>query len=612
MSKIRVGFDCETHRIETGNLFPRLVCASFWWSDDDMGVVLDRTESVEMFRQILEDPNIIIVGQNIAFDVGIMVNEDPTLLPLVFENYGKKFRCTKVQEQLLRIASNHPHIMRDTNLAYLVKFYLGKDISDTKTEDSWRLNYHKLDGIPPKSWPKDAYFYALDDAKYALLVDEKQRQMPVIVGYSPERILCNAPQQIEAAFALHLLSGWGISVDSVRVNCIKKELEKAVSKSNQIGKDIGVVRENGSRNLTALRELVSVAYGDNPPKTPKGNIKTSTDVLLESGDEMLYKFAQGDAAKKVLSTFIPALEKGRHSPINAKFNVLVRSGRTSSSKPNLQNIPRKGIRDAFIPRSGNVFCSVDYDTIELRALAHVHRQWFGKSSLADAFDGGLDPHLSLGASLMKISYDEALSRRDDPVVKEMRQLGKLANFGYAGGLGPNAFVSYAKNYGVNITMGQSQELRQSWFQQWPEMTTYFKKIGRETRRGEAVVVQEGSGRIRGGCSFTVACNTQFQGLTACGAKAALFNLYKEIYTSDKNSYLSRVRPVIFLHDEIIAEGPKENSDLWAEEIVRIMVETMQQFIPNIPITCEAVLMNRWYKDAQPVYDKNGRLQIWEP
>ena len=612
MSKIRVGFDCETHRIESGNLFPRLVCASFWWSDEEMGVVLDRTESVDMFRQILADPNVIIVGQNVAYDVGIMVNEDPTLLPLVFENYGENFRCTKVQEQLLRIASNHPHIMRDTNLAYLVKFYLGKDISDTKTEDSWRLNYHKLDGIPPKCWPKDAYFYALNDAKYALLVDEKQRQMPVIVGYSPERILCNAPKQVEAAFALHLLSGWGISVDSGRVDNIKKELEKVVNKSNQIGRDIGVVRENGSRNLTSLRELVAEAYDHNPPKTPKGNIKTSTSVLLESDNEMLYKFAQGDAAKKVLSTFIPALEKGRHYPINARFNVLVRSGRTSSSKPNLQNIPRKGIRDAFVPRSGNVFCSVDYDTIELRALAYVHRMWFGKSSLADAFDRSLDPHLSLGASLMGIPYHEAEKRRDDPVVKTMRQLGKLANFGYAGGLGPHAFVSYAKNFGVNVTMEQSQDLRQQWFDQWPEMTLYFKKIGRETRRGECVVVQEGSGRVRGGCSFTVASNTQFQGLTACGAKAALFNLYKEIYTGDNKSSLSSVRPVIFLHDEIIAEGPAESSHLWAQEIVRIMVETMEKYIPDIPITCEAVLMNRWHKDAKPVYDQNGRLMIWEP
>ena len=178
--------------------------------------------------------------------------------------------------------------------------------------------------------------------------------------------------------------------------------------------------------------------------------------------------------------------------------------------------------------------------------------------------------------------------------------------------GPHAFVSYAKNFGVNVTMEQSQDLRQQWFDQWPEMALYFKKIGRETRRGECVVVQEGSGRVRGGCSFTVASNTQFQGLTACGAKAALFNLYKEIYTGDNKSSLSSVRPVIFLHDEIIAEGPAESSHLWAQEIVRIMVETMEKYIPDIPITCEAVLMNRWHKDAKPVYDENGRLMIWEP
>ena len=137
----------------------------------------------------------------------------------------------------------------------------------------------------------------------------------------------------------------------------------------------------------------------------KGSVSTAQDELLGSGDKDLIAFAQGGVARKLLSTYVPFLDKGIGSPINAFFNVLVRTGRTSCSKPNLQNLPRSyGIREAFVPRPNMTFCTVDYDTIELRALAQVHLNWFGSSSLADAFVNGEDPHLSLAAYFLKLPY----------------------------------------------------------------------------------------------------------------------------------------------------------------------------------------------------------------
>ena len=363
--------------------------------------------------------------------------------------------------------------------------------------------------------------------------------------------------------------------------------------------------------MSVLRDHVSDAFGGNPPQTIKGNIQTSKDVLFASGSDGLAKYARGSQARKILTTYIPVLEQGTFVPINAYFNALVRTGRTSCSYPNLQNLPRiGGIREAFIPREeGMVFCSIDYDSIELRALAQVHINFFGKSTLAEAFIAGEDPHLTLAAHIMGIDYAEAYERRMSPEMKNMRSLAKICNFGYAGGLSSASLVPYAANYGVSVTSKEAAALRDQWFDRWKEMKPYFKKIGRLTRSGEATIVQEYSGRIRGGVTFTACANTFFQGLCADGAKSGLFQLQRACYSTTGG--LEKVRPVIFLHDEIIAEGPAETAHIWSEKMKALMIDAMAEVIPNVPITAEAILMERWYKNAVPTFE-NGRLVPWRP
>jgi DNA polymerase I-like protein with 3'-5' exonuclease and polymerase domains len=260
---------------------------------------------------------------------------------------------------------------------------------------------------------------------------------------------------------------------------------------------------------------------------------------------------------------------------------------------------------------------VDYDTIELRALAQVHLDWFGDSALARAFQNGSDPHLLLAAQLLGVSYSDAESRRYSGDVLKMRQLAKVMNFGFAGGLSATSFVDYAKGYGVVLNEDpraaevKATRLRDEWFRRWGEMRRYFRRISRMTRVGPCTIEQPWSGRIRGGVSFCSAANSFFQGLTADGCKLALVSFSKACYLASKSSPLYGVRPLIFLHDEILAEGPAGTAHEWSTEMQRIMVEEMSKVIPAIPVTVEAVLMDRWYKAACPVY-RDGRLVVWTP
>jgi DNA polymerase I-like protein with 3'-5' exonuclease and polymerase domains len=111
--------------------------------------------------------------------------------------------------------------------------------------------------------------------------------------------------------------------------------------------------------------------------------------------------------------------------------------------------------------------------------------------------------------------------------------------------------------------------------------------------------------------FCDGCNSYFQGLTADGAKAALYEVVRECYLV-KSSPLYGFRPVAFIHDEILLEGPEAGARAAAKRLEEVMISEMQEWTPNIPTKADAHLMLKWYKDAEPVYDKEGQLQVWEP
>lgn len=316
----------------------------------------------------------------------------------------------------------------------------------------------------------------------------------------------------------------------------------------------------------------------------------------------------------LLNNYVPKLEWGVDKPICAKYNVLVESGRTSCGEPNMQNPPKYGgVRECFIPRKNYLFASADYDTIELRALAQCCLEIVGFSHMAVAFKQGADPHLNLAAELMGIDPAEAakLRAQGNDQVEHMRQLAKVANFGFPGGLAADSFVEYAKGYDLSIDRGEAHRIQKSWLRTWPEMNGFFQHV--HTVVGpinDGEVIQPMSLRKRGGLDFCAACNTYFQGRTADGAKDAHRRLARECYV-EPASPLYGSRPVIFMHDEFILEVPENKAHEAAARLAVVMRERMQWWMPDVPVTCAPVLMRRWYKGAKPVF-VDGKLRPSRP
>lgn len=637
-----LAFDLETHLIQPGQLFPKLVCLS-WASrvvspDVATAAVVDRTEGLAKARVWLNDPGVILVGHNVSFDLGVLAAEDPSLLGPIFAAVeAGRVRDTQVRQKLLDIAAGTLKFSLDAeggatktghSLADLAARLLGRHLEKA---DTWRLRYAELDGVPLDRWPAEAVRYAQDDAATTLDVYEAQQRILAEDGLDE---VPDERRQTMAAWALHLMSGWGIRTDGAAAAQLRETLEAEQAAAVPALLEAGIVRlvkGKPTRDIKKIRALVEAAYatrGEAPPMTEKGSVKTDEATLLATGDPGLLVLAQSLGGGKLLSTYVPILEAGAEVPITARFNGLVESGRTSCSGPNLQNPPRKGgVRECFVPRPGYVFCSVDYDTIELRALAEICLALFGRSEMAAALHRGEDLHSALGAEILGISYDEFIARLEagDPEAEAARQDAKGGNFGFPGGMGAAKFLVLQAEAAARQAdpAAWAKGLRDAWLRRWPEMAEFFAYNGGLTGPGgSGKQVHYRSGRVRDvGEDYCSAANGWFQGLTADGAKASLWAVSRACYT-EPASPLYGSRPVVFLHDEIIAEVPEDRAHEAATEMARIMISVMAEWIPSVPITAKPTLTRRWWKGAKPVYvdgrlvpsrpEKTDKGTIWVP
>jgi DNA polymerase-1 len=654
-----VSFDTETWPILPGLLAPKPVCVSL--RTGALEPVLHDADRGATAIEYALDLGYTLIGHNVAFDLAVLAAYRPHLIPKVFDAYkAGRVRDTKIRQQLLDIESGMQRVHGRLfvkrggdfvparyDLGTLSAYWLGKDrTAEKESASSWRLRYHELDGEPIAAWPSEAVDYALEDADDPYEIWQRQ---------GPD-LLVNEAEQNYAAWGLHLISCWGLRTDGAYVDQLEKETRakfKAVqdrlfaegfyrlepltpSEIAEGAKADGIMPETftatGKRsvvsgrpakyvkNTAVIRDRVAKAFRGAPPKTDRGAVKTDSDTLEQTGDELLMELGDNGPIGTVLRTFVPTMHRGRKHPINTRFNSLLETGRVSSAEPNLNNLPREGgVREGFVPRPGFWFCSVDYDCAELRALGQVCLWLFGKSEIAAFFqrDPEGDPHLELAATILGVTYEEAKKRKkqNDPEIKHIRQGCKALNFGFPGGLGIEKFIALArKNYGVVFTESEAKHRKKQWLERWPEMDRYFRHVSQLVGFNGASVMQlrpDGAvHRRRGEVGYCDCLNGWFQGLIADAAKHALTRLSEECYV-DCGTALYGSRPVVHLYDEHIVEVPIDIAHEAAFRTADVMISAAQEWIPDVPMRATPALMERWYKGAEAVYE-NKRLVPWRP
>ena len=347
-----------------------------------------------------------------------------------------------------------------------------------------------------------------------------------------------------------------------------------------------------------------------PTLTEKGAISLSSDACDRVSDPVIRDYALYGVLSYVRTKDIPMLEAGCDAPISTRYGFAA-SGRTTSSAPNVQNLRTlEGIREAFVPRPGMVFLATDYGGLELHTIAQVCLILFGHSALAVALNAGRDPHTEIAARILGLSYEDAITfKKENPdAFKNARQTGKVANFGIPGGLGVKSLVDYARsNYGVTLSHNEAHALKRLYFEQWPEVRELHSHInGLQGPDGSYEFEHVISRRMRGGMSYTAACNATFQGLGSDAARAGLVAVCEACY-NDPSSVLYGSRPVAFIHDEIITESPDDGMiHERITEHARLMQAGADRYLPDVPSKTESVAMRFWSKAAKQVI-VDGRI-----
>lgn len=636
-----VAFDTETWLIQPGRLAPKLVCMTFAMEGKPTAICAPR-EGIDALRGMLENENVIVLGANTAYDIGVVLQHDPNLWPLVWREYNAG-RLLDVQIWDMLYAIKNDYLEYDPrskkkpaqfNLEVLSNSWLHETMSGKHADDAWRFRYHELDGTPLEQWPEEAKAYAMHDADMTLRVWQQM--------HAKEGRMVDLPAQCRAAWALHLLSARGLITDETAVRALERRLLGTVDVAMQQLTQWNIYTRGGTKkepkwtkNTKLIQHMVLSAFeekGQLPPKTepsatfPDGQVKYDEETLLATGDPKLRVLAESGGDVKLLNTYVPLLLQGTQYPLNPRYQTLVATGRCSSYNPNVQNQPRKGgVRECFVPRVGYVFLECDYNIAEIRALAQVLTDKYGQSEMAkviaegDRKGKGYDVHCFMAAAIMQIPIDDfaARFRKGDKECKSMRQLAKVLNLGAYGGIGGANFTNYAAGYGIDIPEERSKELLDLYRCTFPEMRTYFNDIGAQCGMGQSfTLIQHGSGRVRGGVRFCDGANSYVQGKTADGAKHATYLVCYECYSGLRHdngepSDLAGCYPSAFIHDELILEAPFATAQAAAKRLQAVMEEAMRLATPDIPSTAEPLLMRRWYKEAEPVFE-DGKLVPWSP
>lgn len=619
-----VCIDTETRLFSPGNMAPEIICLS-WAEGNESGLMLakDIDAWLEPLLDLAIEGKLQFVGQYIAYDFGCLLEHHPRLGPKIWATYDAgAVNDTRIREQLLDIHDGvlrfwqpTPGVLKAKNysLGHVVLNRFKHELDKT----TWRTGYSQFANVPLDQWPEGAKRYAIDDAVWTLRLFYDQSDRAKARFYD----LPDSKQQAAMDFALRLTSAWGMRTDAERTVALRDSLmnENTVFKAQLV--DAGLMRPKNkqgdlSKNMKAIRSLIEQTFPGEVPRTKKGAISTSSDTIKQCHHDALSVMVEFAANEKLLSTYIKYMEQGINMPIHARWDVLgAASGRTSCSKPNLQNQPRKeGLRDCFKAREGSLFIACDYDSQELRTLAQACLWINDQSSLATEYQKNpdYDPHTDWAAYRLGIDYEEAMRRKDarDKELKFHRQRGKIVNFGLPGGMGVKGLILYAKGMGTIIDENEAVEMKEHWLRMRPEMDNYFGHVRSVVGMvGSGSITQLGSNRVRGDCGYTDGCNTYFQGLAADASKCALYEVAKRCY-NDPTSPLYGARPVNFVHDEIMLECPEEQAHDAAQELKAVMEKSMEWYTPDVPSRASPALMRHWSKDAEPVY-KNGRLVPWE-
>lgn len=350
----------------------------------------------------------------------------------------------------------------------------------------------------------------------------------------------------------------GVLVDAEELRALNRYLAaEAAELEAAIQDEAGVTFKVNS--TPQLREVLFEKLGLAPQKRTKTGYSTDAASLerLRGQHPIIELLLRYREVEKLRSTYGEGLIKEIASDgrIHATFSQTVaRTGRLSSDRPNLHNIPvrtEEGLRfrRAFIPSPGFELLVADYNQIELRVIAHLAND----PGLIKAFTAGEDVHTMTAARVFGVPPSE--------VTSDQRSRAKMVSYGLAYGM-----EAYGLSQRLGTDVPSAQAILDAYFAAFPNIKAYMEATVEEARsRGYTETL---FGRRRpipelASSNFRIrqagerqAMNAGIQGLAADIFKVALVRLDDAIETAELRSRL-----ILQVHDEVLCEVSPDEHDL---------------------------------------------------
>jgi DNA polymerase I len=349
----------------------------------------------------------------------------------------------------------------------------------------------------------------------------------------------------------------GIAVDVDELRRLTSEL------AGQTAALVTEIHELAGRsfNVNSTPQLRTVLYdelGLVPGRKTKTGYSTDAATLetLRDSHPIVDRLLRYRELEKLRSTYCETLlaEVAPDGRIHASFRQTVaRTGRLSSERPNLHNIPTRSetgaqFRRAFVPAPGCRFLVADYDQVELRVIAHLS----GDPGLVAAFTSGQDIHRAVASGVYGVPPEE--------VTKEQRDRAKMVSYGLAYGM-----EAFGLSRRLSIGVDEANDIMERYFHAFPRVRAYMLETVDEARdRG---FTRTEMGRIRPlpdlqdrnyqrrTAAERQAMNAGIQGLAADLFKVALVKLDRAL---EKDQMRSRL--VLQVHDEVLVEAVPEEEE----------------------------------------------------
>ena len=383
----------------------------------------------------------------------------------------------------------------------------------------------------------------------------------------------------------------GINLDVPFLNVLSKKLSQ----------DITVLEKNifeiagETFNLASPKQLGLILFDklklvDKPKKTKTGQYSTAEDVLsyLAKEHSIISKILDWRSLQKLQNTYVDALPNEinpKTGRVHTIYNQAVAAtGRLSSNKPNLQNIPirtERGqqVRKAFIPRDENhVLLAADYSQIELRIIAALSKD----VGMLSAFQNNEDIHRATAAKVFEVPLEK--------VTRAQRSNAKTVNFGIIYGVS-----AFGLSQQTDLSRAEAKELIETYYATYPKLRAYIKDQVDFARDHGYVATVLGRRRylkdinsqnaIVRGAAERNAVNAPIQGSAADIIKLAMIAIQKRLKSESWKSKM-----LLQVHDELVFDVPKEEVDA-----LKTMVKNEMEnaFDIDVPLVVDIGIGNNW-------------------